>query len=112
MQSGGVGDVGRRKPEGHVGPGGLLLVGALGLHHLLPLHELRELLVVVLAEVAADGFDKRRQLALAGAAVGHEIGQHAARFLPGEVGIHELGAAYVCSEDGEKHGRDALLHVS
>ena len=36
--------------------GRLLLVGTLGLHHLLPLHELGEFLVVVSAEVAADGF--------------------------------------------------------
>ena len=56
LDEGSVGDVGRRKPERHVGSGWLLLVGTLGLHHLLPLHELGEFVVVVSAEVAADGF--------------------------------------------------------
>ena len=53
-----VGPGGEAAPADDVGARGLLLVGRLGLHGLLPLHELRELAVVVLAEVAADGLDE------------------------------------------------------
>ena len=52
------GDVGGRKPEGHLGAHGLLLVGRLGLHLFLPLDEFLEFLFVVCAEVATDGLDK------------------------------------------------------
>lgn len=57
LYEGCVGDVGRWKPEGDVGSGWFLLVGRLGFHHLLPLDELGEFVVVVRTEVAADCFD-------------------------------------------------------
>ncbi len=58
LYEGCVGDIGGWKPESHIGSDGFLLVGALRLHQLLPLHQLRQLLLVVSAEVAAEGFHK------------------------------------------------------
>ena len=58
LDEGSIGDVGRRKPKRHVRTHGLLLIGRLALHHLLPLHKLRQLLLVVSAEVAAESFHK------------------------------------------------------
>lgn len=56
LDEGSIGDVGRRKPKRHVRTHGLLLVGRLALHHLLPLLKFVKFLLVVLAEVAADSF--------------------------------------------------------
>jgi len=103
--------VGGREPEGHVGADGLLLVGGLGLHLALPLDELLELLLVVLAEVAADGLDEGGQLALVTPGFGHEVGHLATWFLPTEVRILKFRTAHVSSQDGEKHRNEGFVHV-
>ena len=56
LEEGGGGDIRRREPEGYVGALRFFLVGGLGLHLLLPLDELLQLLFIVCAELAADGF--------------------------------------------------------
>ena len=111
LEEGCGGDVRGREPESHVGADGLLLVGGLGLHLALPLDELLELLLVVLAEVAADGLDEIGQLALVAARFGDEIGHLAAKFLPSEVWVLELCAAKMGTQDGKKHGYEGLVHI-
>lgn len=111
LDEGRVGHVGRRIPKRNVGTHGLLLVGRLRLHHLLPLHELLQLAVVVDAEVATHGFHQSGQLALARSAVRHKIGHHAAQFLPRMVGVDKLGAADVCAERRHDHRQKRLAHV-
>ena len=111
LEEGCGGDVGGREPESHVGADRLLLVGGFGLHLLLPFDELFEFLLVVLAEVAADGLDEIGQLALVAPRFGHEIGHLTTWFLPGEIGILKFRTAHVCSQDGEKHRNEGFVHV-
>ena len=111
LQESRIGHVRGWKPESHVGSHRLLLVGRLRFHHLLPFHELRQLLLVVLTEVLADCFSNIRKLSFITARISHEIAHHAAHFLPREVGIHEFGSTDVCTENRENHRNDRFVHV-
>ena len=111
LQEGSGGDVRRREPEGHVRSGRLLLVGRFGLHLLLPFDELLQFLLVVLAEVATDGLHEGGQLTLVAACFGHQVGHHAARLLPTEVGVLEFCAADMGAKYGEKHRNQRFMHI-
>ena len=58
LYEGRVGYVGRWEPETHVRTLGLFLVGALGLHLSLPIHQFLELSLIMLAKSAHDGLYK------------------------------------------------------
>ena len=58
LEEGRGGDIRGWEPEGHVGSGGLFLIGGFGFHLALPLDEFFEFFLVVCAEVAADGLDE------------------------------------------------------
>ena len=56
QDKGGIGYIGRWKPETHVGSYRLFLVGRLGFNLFLPLHEFLQFLLIMFSKVSADGF--------------------------------------------------------
>jgi hypothetical protein len=77
----------------------------------LPLDEFLQFLIVVLAKFATDGLFKIGQLALVTPRIGHQVGHHAAWFLPTEVGVLKFCAADMRAKRGKKHRNKGLVHV-
>ena len=70
------------------------------------------LLLVVLAEVAANGSSSSPDsLPFPAPPIGRQIAHHAAHFLPILVGTHEFCATYVRFKEREKYWNDGLVHV-
>ena len=69
----------------------------------LPLDEFLQSLIVVLAKFAADGLYKIGQLAIVTPKIGHQVGHHAAWFIPTDVGVLKFCAADMRAKGGEKH---------
>ena len=69
----------------------------------LPLDELLQSLIDVLAKFATDGLFKIGQLALDTPRIGHQVGHHAVWFLPTEVGVLKFCAADMRAKRGKKH---------
>lgn len=89
LQEGGVGEVGRREPEGHIGTFRLLLVRAAGLHLALPVGQALVFGLVVGAERAHDSLNQVRQLGLSYARRADEMAHLATQFIEFVVGIEE-----------------------
>ena len=111
LDKGGIGRIRRRKPEGHFGAFGFVLVGAFRVLLLLPFQDFLLLGLVVLAEIAANGFRQSGQLSLIVATICYKIGHHAGRFLPRKVRILKFCAAHVCAKYREKHRNQGFVHV-
>ena len=105
------GRIGGRESVGHDGFHGFGLVVAFRFLQFLPRLVLVLFFLIVLTEIAADGFHHRCQLAFVVATIGHEIGHHARRFLPTVVRILKFRAADVCAKDGEKHRNERFVIV-
>ena len=106
-----VGHIRGWKPERHLRTCRLLLVCRPGLDLLLPFHELFQFGIIVRTEIAANGFHNVGQLTLVTPTFCHEIGHHATKFLPTEVGILKFCTAYMCAKYRKKHRNKGFLHV-
>jgi hypothetical protein len=65
----------------------------------------------VLAEIAANGFHKTRQLPLVTSVFGYQMGHLATWFLLPEVGVLEFCVADVCAKYREKYRDEGFLDV-
>ena len=106
-----LGGVGRWKPDGYRGLDGLVLAVALRVVDFRPLSQLLEFRLVVHEEVLADSLSKVGQLTLVTARIAHQLGHHAASFLPAAVGILKFCATDVRAKCGKEHGNQRFVHV-
>ena len=102
------------KPLGGLAVAAAHAVGHLHLGHVeLPgaCAQLRELLLVVLSEVAAEGSSScPDSWPFPTPPICHQITHHAVHFLPFGVGTHEFGSTYVRFQEKEKYWDDGLVH--
>ena len=75
----------------------------------LPLDKFLQLLVVVLAKLVTDGLYQIGQMDLVTPRIGHQVGHHAAWFLPTEVEVLKFCAADMRGKASELRTRACLL---
>ena len=111
LDKGRIGDIGWWKPETHVRTFGLFLVGALGLHLSLPVHEFFELSLIMLAKSAHDSLYQMPQLCLSDTRRTNQMPHLAAHFIIFVVGIHESYIREMSGKSRNCHRNEHFTHV-
>ena len=111
LYEGRVGDVGRWKPEAHVRTLGFFLVGTLGLHLSLPVHEFLILYLIVFAKRPHDCLYKMAQLRLSDARRTYQMPHLAAHFIKFVVAIHESYVREMGCQGRNCHRNEHFSHV-